>query len=26
MRWLKKGLSTGDIRQGDTFGVPENQL
>ena len=26
MRWLKKGLSTGDIRQGNTFNVPENQL
>ena len=26
MRWLKKGLSTGDIRQGDTFSIPESQL
>ena len=26
MRWLKKGLSTGDVRQGDTFSVPESQL
>ena len=26
MRWLKKGLNTGDIRQGDTFSVPESQL
>ena len=26
MRWLKKGLQTGDIRQGDTFSVSENQL
>ncbi len=26
MRWLKKGLSTGDIRQGDTFSIRENQL
>lgn len=26
MRWLKRGLTTGDIRQGDTFSVPESQL
>lgn len=26
MRWLKKGLSTGDIRQGDTFSPAYNQL
>jgi len=26
MRWLKKGLTTGDIRQGDTFSIRENQL
>ena len=26
MRWLKKGLQTGDIRQGDTFSVSESQL
>lgn len=25
-RWLKKGLSTGDIRQGDTFSQAYNQL
>ena len=25
-RWLKLGLSTGDLRRGDTFSVPENQL
>lgn len=26
MRWLKKGLSTGDISQGDTFSVDYNSL
>ena len=26
MRWLKKGLSTGDIRQGNTFSLQDNQL
>jgi len=26
MRWLKKGMSTGDIRQGDTFSLSDNQL
>ena len=26
MRWLKKGLMTGDLRQGDTFSIPESQL
>lgn len=26
MRWLKKGLSTGDIRQGNTFNVSDSQL
>ncbi len=26
MRWLKKGLSTGDIQQGDTFSIPESSL
>ena len=26
MKWLKKGLNTGDIRQGNTFNVPESQL
>jgi len=26
MRWLKKGLNTGDIRQGNTFGVSEKEL
>ena len=26
MRWLKKGMQTGDIRQGNTFSVPESQL
>lgn len=25
-KWLKKGLSTGDIRQGDTFSPAYNQL
>lgn len=25
-RWLKKGLETGDISQGDTFSVPYSQL
>ena len=26
MRWLKKGLQTGDIRQGHTFELSDNQL
>jgi len=26
MRWLKKGLNTGDIRQGNTFSLAESQL
>ena len=26
MRWLKKGLNTGDIRQGNTFSLSESQL
>ena len=26
MRWLKKGLQTGDIRQGNTFELNDNQL
>lgn len=26
MRWLKKGLQTGDLNQGDTFSIPESQL
>ena len=26
MRWLKKGLQTGDIRQGNTFELSDNQL
>ena len=26
MRWLKKGLQTGDIRQGNTFALKDNQL
>ena len=26
MRWLKKGLTTGDIRQGDTFSLSDSQL
>lgn len=26
MRWLKKGMSTGDIRQGNTFELSDNQL
>ena len=26
MRWLKKGLQTGDIRQGNTFSLSDNQL
>ena len=26
MRWLKKGLQSGDIRQGNTFGVEESRL
>ncbi|MDE7476135.1 MAG: neutral zinc metallopeptidase, partial [Duncaniella sp.] len=25
-RWLRKGLSTGDIRQGDTFSPPYSSL
>ena len=26
MRWLKKGMTTGDIRQGNTFELRDNQL
>lgn len=26
MKWLKKGLTTGDIRQGNTFELSDNQL
>ena len=26
MRWLKLGLTTGDINQGNTFNIPESQL
>ena len=26
MRWLKKGLTTGDITQGDTFSIRESEL
>jgi hypothetical protein len=26
MRWLKRGLQSGDISQGDTFSIPESQL
>lgn len=26
MRWLKRGLTTGDMNQGDTFSVSESQL
>ena len=26
MRWLKKGLTTGDLRQGDTFNLKDSQL
>jgi hypothetical protein len=26
MRWLKKGMQTGDIRQGNTFELSDNQL
>ncbi len=26
MRWLKKGMTTGDIRQGDTFSLSDSQL
>ena len=26
MRWLKKGMQTGDIRQGDTFSLSDSQL
>ena len=26
LRWLKKGLSTGDIRQGDTFSCSDSEL
>ena len=26
MRWLKRGLSSGDMNQGDTFSVPESRL
>ena len=25
-RWLKKGLSTGDLSQGDTFSIPYSSL
>ena len=26
MRWLKKGMDTGDLSQGDTFSLRDNQL
>ena len=26
MKWLKKGMQTGDIRQGNTFELNDNQL
>ena len=26
MRWLKKGMQTGDVRQGNTFALQDNQL
>ena len=26
MRWLKKGMQTGDLRQGDTFSLKDSQL
>ena len=26
MRWFAKGFKTGDINQGDTFGIPESEL
>ena len=26
MRWLKKGITTGDLRQGDTFSLSDSQL
>ena len=26
MRWLKKGLATGDMRQGDTFSLSDYNL
>ena len=26
MRWLKKGMQTGDIRQGNTFQLSDSQL
>jgi len=26
MRWLKKGMTTGDIRQGDTFSLRDSEL
>ncbi len=26
MRWLKRGLTTGDMNLGDTFSIPESQL
>ncbi|WP_194774718.1 KPN_02809 family neutral zinc metallopeptidase [Pararhodonellum marinum] len=26
MRWFKKGFTTGDLNQGDTFGIPYGQL
>ena len=25
-RWLKRGITTGDVRQGDTFSIPDSQL
>lgn len=26
VKWLKKGMRTGDIRQGDTFSLPASRL
>ena len=26
MRWLKRGLNSGDIRQGNTFSLADSQL
>ena len=26
VRWFKRGLETGDLRQGDTFSLPYDQL
>lgn len=26
VKWLKKGITTGDVKQGDTFSVPYNEL